>query len=110
MQGPDVYSVSLRYMQMLSRSRTVPIPTPGSYLDSSVFPPTRLFNHEGALIPPHWACGGYSLPFFSTLGSQVHHLSSGTLAKTEGTWLPQPRHAVLAGRVSTVNGPDGKRQ
>ena len=66
-----------------------------SYLDSSFVPPTQLFNHEGALIP-HGACGGYSLPSFSTLGSQTHRLSSGTSAKTEGRWLPQPRHDVLA--------------
>ncbi len=87
MQGPDLMSILFR--------TEVQMVTP--YLDSSVLPPTRFFNHEGALIPPHWACGGYSLPSFSTLGSQVHHLSSGTLAKTEGTWLPQPRHDVLAG-------------
>lgn len=58
---------------------------PQSYLDSSFVPPepTQFFNHEGVLIP-HWACGGYSLPSFSTLGSQTHRLSSGTSAKTEG--------------------------
>lgn len=43
-----------------------------------------------------FACGGYDLPLTSTLGSQVHHWSSGTLAKTEGMWLPQPRQVCFA--------------
>ena len=47
-------------------------------------------------MPADLAWGGYSLPSISTLGSQVHHLSSGTPAKTDGTWLPQPFQACLA--------------
>ncbi|KAK4456068.1 hypothetical protein QBC34DRAFT_388823 [Podospora aff. communis PSN243] len=46
------------------------------------------------------AAGGYFLPLMSTLGSQVHHLSSGTPAKTDWTCEPQPLHDCLAGNVS----------
>jgi len=67
----------------------------GAVYSYSFLPPTKFFSHEGA-PSPDCAWGGYSFPSFSTLGSQVHHWSSGTLAKTEGTWLPQPRHVFLA--------------
>lgn len=46
-------------------------------------------------------------PLTSTLGSQVHHLSSGTPWKTEGTWEPQPRHACLAVECVSVLKHDG---
>lgn len=40
--------------------------------------------------------GGYSLPCFSTLGSQVHHSSWGTLSMTPGTCWPQPNQVVFS--------------
>lgn len=64
-------------------------------------PPTRFLSHPGADI---WdlAAGGYDLPSTLTLGSQVHHWSSGTPARAEGMWFPQPRHVFLALRQKRV--------
>ncbi|KAL7961418.1 hypothetical protein V8C34DRAFT_273673 [Trichoderma compactum] len=39
--------------------------------------------------------GGYRFPFFSTLGSQVHHSFSSTESSTPGMWLPQPHQVAL---------------
>jgi hypothetical protein len=41
------------------------------------------------------AAGGYSLPLNLTLGSQVHHWSSGTPDMALSMWLPQPRQDFL---------------
>ncbi|CAG9970984.1 unnamed protein product [Clonostachys byssicola] len=48
-------------------------------------------SHEGDL-----AMGGYSLPPFSTLGSQAHRSSSGMVSITIGTWAPQPHHVAFS--------------
>jgi hypothetical protein len=42
------------------------------------------------------AMGGYALPSRSTLGSQVHQLSSGTESSTEGMCLPQPHQVCFS--------------
>lgn len=47
-------------------------------------------SHEGDL-----AMGGYSLPPFSILGSQVHRSSSVMVSITIGTWEPQPHHVAF---------------
>ncbi|PTB58710.1 hypothetical protein M431DRAFT_284310 [Trichoderma harzianum CBS 226.95] len=42
------------------------------------------------------AMGGYCFPFFSTLGSQVHHSFSSTESSTPGMWFPQPHQVALS--------------
>ena len=40
--------------------------------------------------------GGYSVPSFSTFGSQVHQFSLGMLSITIGTCWPQPHQEVFS--------------
>jgi hypothetical protein len=40
--------------------------------------------------------GGYSLPSFSTLGSQVHHSACSIFAMTDGTCFPHPHHVFFS--------------
>lgn len=61
--------------------------------------PLAFLNHDGRSAL-YFAWGGYCLPFFSTLGSQMHHSSSGTSSRTPGMWLPQPLHVFLSDHVS----------
>lgn len=43
--------------------------------------------------------GGYSVPFFSVLGSQSHHSFLGIESMTDGTCAPQPNQVRLPTRV-----------
>lgn len=84
-----------------------PTPAPASYrhvhirhqmFPSLVFPVlvyapslfTSMLHSQPGSQSAFGAIGGYCVPFFSTFGSQVHHVSLGSLSMTIGTCWPQP--------------------
>ena len=50
------------------------------------------------------AIGGYSVPFFSTFGVQVHQESLSILSMTMGTWEPQPHQEDFSARAIRSSG------
>lgn len=84
--GPEVYFVgqpSLRFLQSALSVR------------QSLGLTTILQNHPESQSA-FAAIGGYSVPSFATLGSQVHHCSFAMGSMTLGTWLPQPHQEDLS--------------
>lgn len=97
-----------------SRQAHSPQPTPTGEAHNSSFPasffcppppPTSPPSHDAPGMATR-AAGGYGLPSTSTLGSHVHHSSSGTPERALGMCLPQPRQDFFA----VTGGPGCQRE
>lgn len=103
-QPPSSPKTAITYIH-ISLHLPLPLPIPISPPSPSHPDPQSAFG----------AIGGYRVPSFSTLGSQVHHDSLGSLSMTIGTCWPQPHHEDFSARrvgqlgciCSGMSGPGG---
>lgn len=102
------YSIDSVTLQQFYSSSFPPVLAPPPA--SSFFPPPpRRLPSQAIPGICAAAAGGYSLPPILTRGSQLHLSFSGTLSRTLGTWLPQPRHDFFAERTSQISLDDRSR-